>query len=104
GEAKNINTPGVKDGIGPNNIGLLVKVWGRVTQIGDGYFYVDDGSCLVDGTETAGVPNVGIRVMSAAGTVGQGDFVVVTGVSTCFDFLGEHVRAILPINGGVLRM
>ena len=104
GEAKNINTPGVKEGIGPNNVGLLVKVWGRVTQIGDGYFYVDDGSCIVDGTETAGVPNVGIRVMSAAGMVGQGNFVVVTGASTCFDFQGEHVRAILPINGGVLRM
>jgi lysophospholipase L1-like esterase len=104
GTAKNINTPGVKDGIGLNNIGLLVRVWGRVTQLGNEYFYIDDGSSLLDGSDTSGVPNLGIRVMSAPGSLVVGDFVIVTGISTSFDLNGEYVRAILPITGGVQRL
>ena len=36
--------PGVVNGIGLNNIGLLVKEVGRITYIGADYFYIDDGS------------------------------------------------------------
>jgi hypothetical protein len=39
--------PGVTDGIGLNNVGLLVQVWGAVTSVGTGYFYVDDGTGLL---------------------------------------------------------
>ena len=76
---------GVAGGTGLNNIGLFVRIWGNVTQIGGSYFYLDDGSGLKDGTQTDGVENIGIRV-SATLPVGckHGDFVEVTGVSSCF--------------------
>lgn len=62
--------PGRPGGIGINNMGMLVKVCGRVTlpvqtyagYEGMSYFYMDDGSGLLDGTTTAGVPNIGLRV------------------------------------------
>jgi len=34
GSALNAYTPGVKYGFGPNNIGLLIKTWGRVIATG----------------------------------------------------------------------
>jgi uncharacterized protein (TIGR03790 family) len=37
-------TQGVAGGKGPRNIGLLVKTWGRVVGIGDGWFAISDGS------------------------------------------------------------
>lgn len=40
--------PGVVDGIGPNNMGLLVKIAGRVTCRVGNYFWVDDGSGVLD--------------------------------------------------------
>ncbi|MGQ9456634.1 MAG: fibronectin type III domain-containing protein [Armatimonadota bacterium] len=38
------NIPGVIDGRGPNNVGLLVKTWGRVVEVGNSVFWIDDGS------------------------------------------------------------
>jgi len=35
---------GFWDGYGLNNVGLLIRTWGNVTEIGDSYFYIDDGS------------------------------------------------------------
>jgi len=61
-------TDGVYGGTGTNNIGLLVKTWGRVTYVDstNKFFYIDDGSGRVDGSShlVAGVPvnNVGVRV------------------------------------------
>lgn len=62
--------PGRSDGVGLNNLGMLARVWGRVTNpapIEGGfdtwpYFYIDDGSNLLDGTTSLGEPNVGLRV------------------------------------------
>ncbi len=54
---------GVVGGFGLNNVGLFVRVWGMVTQIGSGYLYIDDGSGSSDGTQTGAVNNVGIRVI-----------------------------------------
>jgi len=51
---------------GANNHGLYAKVWGTVTYVGSNFFYVDDGSGLVDGVgdETTAVSTVkGIRVV-----------------------------------------
>ena len=36
--------PGVKDGVGLNNIGTLVKICGKVTFKSGQYIFVDDGS------------------------------------------------------------
>lgn len=59
---------------GLNNVGLLVRTWGRVTQVaGDGspWFTIDDGA------------RVGVRVVAAsgAGLPAVGDYVTVTGIS-----------------------
>lgn len=59
GGALNQYTPGVEGGVGLNNIGLLIKTWGRVTAVDavNKCFYIDDGSVLLDGSG-----NVGVRV------------------------------------------
>ena len=61
--------PGRPDGVGLNNLGMLARIYGRVTATpvdsgldGWPFFYVDDGSNLLDGTTDGGQPNVGIRV------------------------------------------
>lgn len=61
-------TDGVYGGVGTNNIGLLVKTWGRVTYVDTvgKFFYIDDGSGRTDGSThlVTGSPveNVGVRV------------------------------------------
>lgn len=71
---------------GMNNIGLLVRVWGRVTQIDpDGaYFYIDDGSKTEDGTKTAFSANYGVRILADGRSYQPGEFKLITGVSSCF--------------------
>lgn len=46
------------DGASGIACGLLVKVWGKVTEVGWDYFYLDDGSGLLDSTGIA----AGIRI------------------------------------------
>ena len=79
-----------------NNIGLLVATWGRVTGKGDGYLYVDDGSALRDGTVTGKEQNVGVRAICDPTGYSAGDFLIVTGISSCFETpSGEIARHIL---------
>ncbi|MDO8586799.1 MAG: hypothetical protein Q7T82_07120 [Armatimonadota bacterium] len=79
-----------------NNIGLLVRVWGKVTQIGPDYLYVHDGSPLTDGTTTGADPNTGVRVACDPTGYMPGDFVQVTGISSCFRTAGgQIVRRVL---------
>ena len=68
-----------------SNIGLLVNAWGRVTQVGDGYLYVDDGSALRDGTVTGAEENIGVRVICDPADYDTGDYLIVTGISSCFE-------------------
>jgi len=75
GSALNLYTPGVTGGIGLNNIGLLVCVWGRVTALGSGYFYLDDGSALAGG--------LGLKIVT--GTLakpGSSQYAVAVGISS----------------------
>lgn len=91
-------TPGVESGFGPNNIGTLVRVWGRVTTLGTDYYYIDDGSGLLDGTTTGGNPNVGVKVLATPDGLGLGDMVQLTAVNTCFMNESLQVqRAVLPV-------
>lgn len=85
-EAPTSGQAGVSGGAGLNNIGLLVKTWGRVTQIDPGkqYFYIEDGSAVMDGTQTDQVDNEGVRVMQDPLGLRPGDYVTVTGISSCF--------------------
>lgn len=79
GEAFNAYTPGVTGGVGLNNIGVLVRVVGRVKiQVADG-FYLEDGSGLDDGS---GHPGVKVWVQSGS-LPAVGARVKVTGISSC---------------------
>lgn len=75
---------GVFGGTGLNNIGLLVTTWGKITEIGDGYYYIDDGAGLRDGTKTGDANNVGIRVTCDPNSHQTGEFTMVTGISSVF--------------------
>lgn len=72
---------GVVDGIGLNNIGLLVRTMGVVTSVGSGFLYIDDGSELKDGSSTNGKENTGLRVVCDSSGYKSGDYLVVTGIS-----------------------
>ena len=76
----NVLTSGPAGGTGLNNIGLLVRVWGKVTAIGDNGFYVDDGSSLGDGSGSTG-----IRVVGPVGYQPYvpmiGDYLAIVGIS-----------------------
>lgn len=69
-----------------SNIGLLVRVWGKVTQVEETgqYFYIDDGSHINDGTLTGTTPNVGIRIARDGRAYTPGQFVSISGISSCF--------------------
>lgn len=73
------------DGSGINNIGLLVTVWGNVTQDHGTWFTVSDGS----GAEVKCVAPSGVSVGSTPAFVG------VTGISSCEKVNGEVHRLIL---------
>jgi len=75
---------GITNASGLNNIGLLVTMWGKVTQIGTDYVYLDDGSRLKDGTLTGTTENVGVRVICDPSGYLQGDLLTPTGISSCF--------------------
>ena len=87
---------GVEGGVGLNNTGLLVRTWGRVDQIGPGYLYVDDLSGVRDGTATGTEPNAGVRVLCDPSGFAPGEYLLVTGISSCFpDTAGKLQRCIL---------
>ncbi len=84
---------GIFGSFGSNNVGLLTRVWGRVTACGrQDWFYLDDGSGVQDGTGTIGVyvEAPGLLVPS------RGSLVSVTGISSCEFYQGNLVNVLLP--------
>lgn len=86
GAALNEYTPGVEGGVGVNNIGLLIKTWGKVTFVDttNKFFYVNDGNGRMDGSG-----HVGVRISYdnlAAGNIiappALDAYVAVTGISS----------------------
>ncbi|MDO8586080.1 MAG: putative Ig domain-containing protein [Armatimonadota bacterium] len=77
---------------GLNNIGLLVRLFGEVSESGRGWFYFDDGSQLGDGTGYVGV------YVAPTGLVApkRGDYVSVTGISSCQFYDSNLVSLLLP--------
>jgi hypothetical protein len=67
---------GVRDGVGLNNIGLLIKTWGTVKSTGDGFFTINDGS-IPEGLKIYG------SVPVAVGENPVGKIVSVVGISSC---------------------
>ena len=86
---------GVSGAKGLYNIGLLVRVWGKVTQVGEDYLYIDDGSALKDGTLTGAEENIGVRVICDPTDYTSGDYLIVTGISSCFETPSGLARRIL---------
>lgn len=76
---------------GLNNLGVLVKVAGKVTAVGSDYFYIDDG-CGCD--DDSG--NRGVRVI--CGSLDKptvGDMLILTGTSSSYYERGQTWRAIV---------
>ena len=71
---------GVFGGYGWNNIGLLTRIAGNVTQSGQQSFYLDDGGNLTDASA-----NLGVQVILPDNTTAPtvGSKVIVTGISSC---------------------
>ncbi len=87
-----VSQMGVTQGVGPNNVGLLVKISGNVSGDGSGYCVLDDGDLINDASGAQGV-----RVLLNGLTdPGYGTFVTVTGVSTLTTVNGVTYRCIMP--------
>lgn len=69
--------PGVRDGVGLNNMGMLVRIAGKVTLKISNYIYVDDGSKIQDISGRIGVM---VKCPNTSIPVNAGDVVSVTGV------------------------
>ncbi len=94
GEAAGAFTPGVQAGIGLNNIGLLIRTWGKVKAIvGAFYLYIDDGSALKDGYGYPGL-RVDISDLTAWTPPAPGKSVSVTGISTTATVSGKIQRRV----------
>ncbi len=87
-------TKGVQNGLGLNNIGLLVKTWGVVTYVDttNKYFYISDGAGLKDGTLDGSSTLIeGVRVsydnLASGNSItppAVNKYVSVTGISSTF--------------------
>lgn len=73
--------PGVRDGLGANNMGLLARVSGKVTYKADQYIFVDDGSRVANLYGTSS-PQVGVMIRCPSSSIpaSLGDVVSVTGI------------------------
>jgi hypothetical protein len=79
-----------------NNIGLYVRLIGKVTQIDPqgAYFYIDDGSGIKDNTKTGDVSNIGVRVARDGRQYTLGWTLEVNGISSCTKLENDLVRLI----------
>lgn len=75
---------GVKDGAGLNNIGLLVRAWGKFTKTGDTTFTLDDGS----GVDVKCIAPQGVTLDPSW------SYLAVTGISSCEKVGDELYRLI----------
>lgn len=78
------------DSVGANNIGLLVKTWGKVTAVGTDFFYLDDGSGYYD-TDPA-VRGVKVVVPSGTSVPAKDSLLSVTAISSCYASDGNVYR------------
>ncbi len=86
---------GFWDGSGLNNIGMLIRVWGRVVEIDTRpiplYYFIDDGSGVEMAVDLEVAPNQAIPFTSTVG-----DYVYVTGISSCLPVDNWPVRVLRP--------
>jgi hypothetical protein len=83
---------GVQGGVGLNNIGLLVRTFGRVGLTGPDFYYIDDGSNVGFGTPFAGVK---VQVLPGVSIPPSGyPMWIVTGISSCYR-LGDDLQRLI---------
>ncbi|MBI2841825.1 MAG: carboxypeptidase regulatory-like domain-containing protein [Armatimonadetes bacterium] len=85
---------------GPNTIGLLVTVWGKLTKVGTNRYSLSDGSG-VDVTVSTTAP-ITVPGSDPPVEVSDGAFVVVTGASSCEKSGGIISRLIRAVNVTVM--
>lgn len=90
----NVYTPGATGAFALNNVGTLIRTWGRVTSVQPNYLVINDGS-----------DSVGIKVdlLQAPGSpiphdIYPDDYVVVTGIASIDAFGSDTIRVIKPRN------
>lgn len=98
----NSTTPGALGSLGPNNVGLLVTVWGKVTASDNGFFYLDDGSHVQDVriNPATDSPYAGVRVATDTVHPLVGEYWAATGISS-LEAVGnpaQYMRLVLPRN------
>ncbi|MBP5718736.1 MAG: hypothetical protein J6X53_07145 [Abditibacteriota bacterium] len=86
GAALNVYTPGVEGGEGVNNVGLLIRTWGKVTAVDAEHsvLFISDGTARVVGSGNTGLR---VRLDSLAEGVtitppAVGSFVAITAISS----------------------
>ena len=93
--------PGLVYGLGLNNIGLLVKTWGEVTDHGADWFQLDDGSGVDD--DISSKLGVFVQVPNGVPVPSNGEYVAVTGISSCV-LVGDLLGVLLARDGGDIRV
>lgn len=89
-----VNTPSIGNAVGIYNVGLLVRVWGRVKSISGSDFYISDGSA-----QTTWIHAPGITPLPQVNS-----FVAITGIcSAAFDTGGVLKPQILPRNASDIK-
>lgn len=83
--------PGYAGMLGLWNGGLRIRTTGKVTDTGDGFFYIDDGSGSRDGTQYKGIR---IILPNGVNPPTKNDYVAVTGISSRFDNEGYGFPAV----------
>jgi hypothetical protein len=86
---------------GMNNTGLLISTTGRVTEDGDGWFYIDDGSHLDDGQGFRGLRVLGEPPGGYPSA--EGMYLRLTGISSCFRAGDSLYRLLLPTDMQVIE-
>lgn len=76
---------GVTGGAGLNNVGLLVKTWGKVVSAGTGYVDIDDGS---------GPVRVDTSLLASQPV--QESYIAVIGISSIYKPGEDRMRLVLP--------
>ena len=79
-------TPGVEGGSGLNNVGLLIRTWGKVTYVDstNKFFYIDDGTARDDGSGNRGI-RVSYDNLAAGNTIvppNKDSYVMITCISS----------------------
>ncbi|MBI2843133.1 MAG: S8 family serine peptidase [Armatimonadetes bacterium] len=90
GGALNEYTPGITGGIGLNNIGLLVRIWGKITAYDASSFTIDDGSSI------SGTPLQVKAICPDGVAIPQSGVFSVVGISS-LEIVGDNAVPVLRV-------